>query len=144
MSVLELFLKCDALHDLVPFLQFKKREKHQWRSVNFRKLTLLDCFFFTFFKLYKQYKIAQRTTNKLAKYIYDLIPPIRHSFRNANSFAAFPCRTQYFKNFFFPCVMNDWNKGEGQSFFLFCTLLMSAYFSDPTISTQKNSFTLFM
>ena len=24
---------CDALHDLVLFLQFKKREKHLWRSV---------------------------------------------------------------------------------------------------------------
>ena len=28
---------CDALHDLVPFVQFKKREKHPWRSVNFSK-----------------------------------------------------------------------------------------------------------
>ena len=24
---------CDALHDLVPFVQFQKREKHPWRSV---------------------------------------------------------------------------------------------------------------
>ena len=29
---------CGALHDLVPFVQFKKREKHPWRSVNFVKL----------------------------------------------------------------------------------------------------------
>ena len=28
---------CDALRDLVPFVQFKKREKHPWRSVNFSK-----------------------------------------------------------------------------------------------------------
>ena len=36
---------CDALHDLVTFVQFKKREKHPWRSVNFSKLTLLHvCF----------------------------------------------------------------------------------------------------
>ena len=28
----------DALHDLVPFAQFKKREKHPWRSVNFSKV----------------------------------------------------------------------------------------------------------
>ena len=27
-STVRLFLKCDALHDLVPFTQFKKREKH--------------------------------------------------------------------------------------------------------------------
>ena len=29
---------CDALVDLVPFVQFKKREQHPWRSVNFRKV----------------------------------------------------------------------------------------------------------
>ena len=27
-----------ALRDLVPFLQFKKREKHPWGSVNFSKV----------------------------------------------------------------------------------------------------------
>ena len=30
--------KFDALRDLVPFVQFKKREKHPWRSVNFSKV----------------------------------------------------------------------------------------------------------
>ena len=29
---------CDALRDLVPFIQFKKCEKHPWRSVNFSKV----------------------------------------------------------------------------------------------------------
>ena len=29
---------CDALLDLVPFVQFKKLEKHTWRSVNFSKV----------------------------------------------------------------------------------------------------------
>ena len=29
----------DALHDLVPFVQFKKRGKHSWRSVTFSKVT---------------------------------------------------------------------------------------------------------
>ena len=29
---------CDALHDLVTFVQFKKRKKHPWRSVNFSKV----------------------------------------------------------------------------------------------------------
>ena len=28
---------CDALRDLVPFVQFEKREEHPWRSVNFSK-----------------------------------------------------------------------------------------------------------
>ena len=30
---------CDVLYDLVPFVQFKKREKHPWRSVTFSKVT---------------------------------------------------------------------------------------------------------
>ena len=29
---------CDVLYDLVPFAQFKKREKHSWRSVTFSKV----------------------------------------------------------------------------------------------------------
>ena len=31
-------IKCDALRDLVPFVQFIKGEKHPWRSVNFSKV----------------------------------------------------------------------------------------------------------
>ena len=27
-----------VLHDMVPFLQFKKREKYPWRSVTFSKV----------------------------------------------------------------------------------------------------------
>ena len=30
-------LDSDVLHDLVPFVQFKKRENHPWRSVTFSK-----------------------------------------------------------------------------------------------------------
>ena len=29
---------CDALRDLVPFIQFKKREKYPWRSATFIKV----------------------------------------------------------------------------------------------------------
>ena len=32
---------CGALRNLVPFAQFKKREKHPWRSVNFSKVRVL-------------------------------------------------------------------------------------------------------
>ena len=35
-------IKCDALGDLVAFVQFKKREKHPWRSVNMSKVA--GCF----------------------------------------------------------------------------------------------------
>ena len=31
------FNNCGALRDLLPFVQFKKRVKHPWRSVNFIK-----------------------------------------------------------------------------------------------------------
>ena len=30
--------KCDALGDLVSFVQFQKREEHSWRSVTFSKV----------------------------------------------------------------------------------------------------------
>ena len=42
---------CDALGDLVPFVRFKKREKHSWRSVNFSKLAETNC--------HKWWQIAQ-------------------------------------------------------------------------------------
>ena len=32
---------CATLHDLIPFTQFKKREKHPWSSVTLLKVTLL-------------------------------------------------------------------------------------------------------
>ena len=31
---------CDALRYLVPFVQFKKREKHLWRGVAFCKIAV--------------------------------------------------------------------------------------------------------
>ena len=31
---------CGALRDLVPLIQFKKREKHPWRSINFSKVAV--------------------------------------------------------------------------------------------------------
>ena len=31
-------IHCDALRNLVPFVQFKKHEKHQWRSITFSKV----------------------------------------------------------------------------------------------------------
>ena len=34
----EAFSICDVLRDLVTFVQFKKREKHPWRTVTFSKV----------------------------------------------------------------------------------------------------------
>ena len=53
----------DALRDLVPFVQFKKREKTPWKCVTFSILCKGNApswVFFTFFRLYKWYQIAQR------------------------------------------------------------------------------------
>ena len=33
---------CEALRDLVPFEQFKKREKYPWRTVTFSKVTCFN------------------------------------------------------------------------------------------------------
>ena len=33
---------CNVLRDLVPFVQFKKREKHPWRTVTFSKVASLN------------------------------------------------------------------------------------------------------
>ena len=58
----------DALRNLVPSVQFKKREKHPRRSIthegacNFTRINTPPWVFFTFLKLYKWYQIAQRTT----------------------------------------------------------------------------------
>ena len=64
-----------ALPNLVPFVQFKKPKKHPWRSATFSKVAGWSAkfsklvksntppwVFVTFFKLYKWYQIAQRTT----------------------------------------------------------------------------------
>ena len=59
----------DALCDLVPFLEFKKREKKSWRRVTPPRLL------FTFFKLYKSYYIAQSIT-----YIAPMISQLEKSF----------------------------------------------------------------
>ena len=58
--------KCDALRDLVSFVQFKKLEKHPSRSVTFSKVWV----FSTFFELYKWYQIAQNITNNLKYFSY--------------------------------------------------------------------------
>ena len=51
---------CDALHDYVPFVQFRKLKKYPWKSVTFSKVTFSKVF--TFLKLYKWYQTTQRIT----------------------------------------------------------------------------------
>ena len=68
---------CDALHDLVPFLQFKKRENAlggvlplvnlQASACNFTKSHTLVRAFFTFFKFHKWYQIPELITYILVR-----------------------------------------------------------------------------
>ena len=62
---------CDVLRDLVPFGQFKKRENAHGvvlllvklqATCNFTKSNIPPWVYFTFFKLFKWYQIAQRIT----------------------------------------------------------------------------------
>ena len=68
----------DALSDLVAFVQFKnvkntyggvlllvKLVKLQASACNFTKSNILPWVFFTFFKLYEWYQIAQSTTYRM-------------------------------------------------------------------------------
>ena len=71
---------CDALRNLVPFVQFKKREKHPWRSVNFRKVAGLHQIFerphFFVKETFKPYHLIKF----YEKYLYETIPSIRLTF----------------------------------------------------------------
>ena len=60
------YLTCDVLSGVVPFVQFRKREKHASRSISLLKVTLSFLVFFTFFKLYTWYQIAQNVLYKHA------------------------------------------------------------------------------
>ena len=57
---------CDALLGLLPFAQFKNREKHPWKSLTLVKLQAksktIPLVFFIFFKLYKWYQSPQSIT----------------------------------------------------------------------------------
>ena len=39
LKLISLLKQCDALRDLVPFVEFKKHEKHPWRSATFRTVS---------------------------------------------------------------------------------------------------------
>ena len=48
--------------------------------------------------------------SKVPKYIHSLIPSMRTSARQPNTFTSFYCRTEYFQNSFLPYVIKEWNK----------------------------------
>ena len=45
----------------------------------------------------------------IEKHIYSLLPQISSCRRYPKTIHVFLCRTEYFKNFFFPYVINQWN-----------------------------------
>ena len=49
---------------------------------------------------------------KSPKYLYNLIPSVNRFYdtRNNTNVSSFKCRTEYFKNSFFPNVITEWNK----------------------------------
>ena len=66
-----------------------------------------------FRKLCLFYKIFH---DKLPKYLYDLIPKHNQLFnlRNRNQIPNIFCRTEFFRNSFFPSVILEWNKLNAQ------------------------------
>ena len=56
-------------------------------------------------RLFLFYKVV---STKLPAYMYDIIPPVRQSQRHPNTSYSISCRTEYFKNSFFPCVIGEW------------------------------------
>ena len=74
MDFKEVFARCDVLHNLSQFLQFKKREKHPWKNAtficrlkayNFTKSGTPPWVFFTFLDWTNGYQIARRIANKM-------------------------------------------------------------------------------
>ena len=69
---------CDTLRDLVPFVQFKKREKHPWRSVTFSRL-LLSRKLITWTK-WVTLTILTKTSRKIDKYLLYAKSSLRKNF----------------------------------------------------------------
>ena len=48
----------------------------------------------------------------LSQYIFQLIPQQSHSYntRNSEDIPTYHCRTDLFKNFFFPWTIREWNR----------------------------------
>ena len=63
----------DALHNLVPFLQFKNRDKYPWRSVTFNKVQLATLLKVTLLhRCFSFFKIVRNVPNRAIYHIYFL------------------------------------------------------------------------
>ena len=104
----------DALRNLVPFMQFKKRVKHPWKSVTFsRSVTLvLKATLLRVFKLYKWYQIAQYITNHKLYFFFILC---------LNLWLRGERKASWTK------IWHSWTYGVEHRFFLFFFFILSFY-----------------
>ena len=69
---------CDALRDLVPFVQFKKREKQPWRCLTFVKVTFFHGCFSRFVNCINATKSREKSYkwkfNALQRYCLSITP----------------------------------------------------------------------
>ena len=108
---------CDALRDLLPFVQFKKREKHPWRSVYFSKVA-------GFFNLYKWYQIAQRTTYLVCHIAAELIHLKKIRSANIGSFAFNALKSDSHLSFSFICFNGSPLKMINNAFYFILKALL--------------------
>ena len=88
---------CGAVRIMVPFVQFEKREKYSWRSVNFSrvagwslhfsKINTPPWVFFTFFRLYKWY---QNVPHLAIKVVFSSKSSIIDVWQDCNKITAIP------------------------------------------------------
>ena len=85
--------KCDVLHDFIPFVQFKKYEKHPWRNVTFSKpATLLKVKLHSSMGVFYVFWIAQMAPNRATDHKYRQI-----KIKNAFFWQSHVSEKKYFK-----------------------------------------------
>ena len=106
-------------------------------SLKFRRHFRIICTFF---------KIKQ---SELPSYLYNLIPKSNHSYntRQLDKVESFYCRTDIFKNSFFPSVIDEWNKLKPDirivdSFSKFKKLIINLDNGRPLFNPIYNTFNL--
>ena len=77
----------NALHDLAPIVQFKKREKHPWRSVTFRKVA--GCNLVPFVQFKKREKHPWRSVTPSEVIGCNLVPFVQFKKREKCIFHVF-------------------------------------------------------
>ena len=73
METWTLNFSCGVLRDLVPYEQFKEREKHPWRIVTFSKVAGLACNFTksntSYMGIFHVFQVVQMVQNRATHHI---------------------------------------------------------------------------